>query len=60
MARLYYGEVTKVIGGLKRMQPKTDAVREEFASSLAIWKTTAIVSTMPITAGAAMLSAALA
>jgi hypothetical protein len=29
MARLYYGEVTKVLGGLKRMQPKKDAVKEE-------------------------------
>ena len=28
MARLFYGEVTKVIGGLKRMRPKKDAVKE--------------------------------
>ena len=29
MSRLFYGEVTRVIGGLKRMQPEKDAVREE-------------------------------
>jgi len=29
MGRLFYGEASKVIGGLKRMQPKTAAVREE-------------------------------
>lgn len=41
MARLYYGEVSQVIGGLKRMQPKKDDVKEQIRKLIGYLKNNA-------------------
>ena len=41
MTRLYYGEVNQVIGGLKRMQPKKDDVKEQIRKLIGYLKNNA-------------------
>ena len=41
MARLYYGEVSQVIGGLKRMQPKKEEAKEQIRKLIGYLKNNA-------------------